>query len=199
MSIDVWPSAVTSDERQVAVRSERPRAAYKRTQRFHAILQKMSASDNNVLAVDHDVRFMRTALDEARAAAERGEVPVGAVVVLNDEIIARAGNRTIGDCDPTAHAEVIALREASKKLGNFRLAGAELYVTIEPCAMCAGAMIQARIARLVYGAEDAKGGAVQSCFAVLDHPQLNHRVAVTSGVLAEDAAAALKDFFAARR
>jgi tRNA(adenine34) deaminase len=183
----------------VAVRSERPRAAYKRTQRFHAILQKMSASDNNVLAVDHDVRFMRTALDEARAAAERGEVPVGAVVVLNDEIIARAGNRTIGDCDPTAHAEIIALREASKRLGNYRLAGAELYVTIEPCAMCAGAMIQARIARLVYGAEDAKGGAAHSCFAVLDHPQLNHRVAVTSGVLAEDAAAALKDFFAARR
>jgi tRNA(adenine34) deaminase len=159
----------------------------------------MSASDNNALAADHDVRFMRAALEEARAAAERGEVPVGAVVVLNDEIIARAGNRTIGDCDPTAHAEVIALREASKRLGNYRLAGAELYVTIEPCAMCAGAMIQARTARLVYGAPDAKGGAVQSCFAVLDHPQLNHRVAVTAGVLAEDAAAALKDFFAARR
>ena len=159
----------------------------------------MRERDSNVLTADHDARFMRAALEEARAAAERGEVPVGAVVVLNDEIIARAGNRTIGDCDPTAHAEVIALREASKKLGNYRLAGAELYVTIEPCAMCAGAMIQARIARLVYGAEDAKGGAVQSCFAVLDHPQLNHRVAVTSGVLAEDAAAALKDFFAARR
>lgn len=166
--------------------------------RFHAILPKMSPLEHDPTD-DDDTRFMRTALDEARAAAERGEVPVGAVVVLNDEIIARAGNRTIGDCDPTAHAEVIALREASKKLGNYRLAGAELYVTIEPCAMCAGAMIQARIARLVYGAEDAKGGAVQSCFAVLDHPQLNHRVAVTSGVLAEDAAAALKDFFAARR
>ena len=122
---------------------------------------------------------MRAALDEARAAAERGEVPVGAVVVLHDEII--------------------ALREASKRLVNYRLAGAELYVTIEPCAMCAGAMIQARIARLVYGAEDAKGGAVRSCFAVLDHPQLNHRVAVTAGVLAEESAAVLKDFFAARR
>src|SRR5580658_3512897 len=156
-------------------------------------------SANNVPDGDNDARFMRTALAEARAAAERGEVPVGAVVVLNDEIIARAGNRTIGDCDPTAHAEIIALREASKRLGNYRLAGAELYVTIEPCAMCAGAMTQARIARLVYGAEDAKGGAVRSCFAVLDHPQLNHRVTVTSGVLAEDAAAALKDFFAARR
>ena len=159
----------------------------------------MSASDNNILDDGHDARFMRAALDEARAAAERGEVPVGAVVVLNDEIIARAGNRTIGDCDPTAHAEVIALRDASKRTGNYRLAGAKIYVTIEPCAMCAGAMIQARIARLVYGAPDAKGGAVHSCFAVLDHPQLNHRVAVTAGVLAEDAAAALKDFFAARR
>ena len=121
------------------------------------------------------------------------------VVVIDDEIVARAGNRTIADCDPTAHAEVIALREASKKLGNYRLAGAELYVTIEPCAMCAGAMIQARIARLIYGAPDAKGGAVRSCFTVLDHPQLNHRVEVTAGVLAEDAAAVLKDFFAARR
>jgi len=154
---------------------------------------------DNALADDSDARFMRAALDEARGAAERGEVPVGAVVVLNDEIIARAGNLTIADCDPTAHAEVIALREAAKRIGNYRLAGATLYVTIEPCAMCAGAMIQARIARLVYGAPDAKGGAVHSCFAVLDHPQLNHRVAVTAGVLAEDAAAALKDFFAARR
>jgi tRNA(adenine34) deaminase len=159
----------------------------------------MSASGNNILAADLDARFMRAALEEARTAAGRGEVPVGAVIVLNDEIIARAGNRTIGDCDPTAHAEVIALREASTRLGNYRLTGATLYVTIEPCAMCAGAMIQARIARLVYGAPDAKGGAVQSCFAVLDHPQLNHRVAVTAGVLAEDAAATLKDFFAARR
>src|ERR1700689_2276477 len=103
---------------------------------------------------DRDARFMRGALDEARAAAERGEVPAGAVVVLNDEIIARAGNRTIADCDPTAHSEIIALREASKRLGNYRLAGAALYGTGEPRAMCAGAMIQARIARLVYGAED---------------------------------------------
>jgi tRNA(adenine34) deaminase len=160
----------------------------------------MSQPDN-VLSADHDrdARFMRPALDEARAAAERGEVPVGAVVVLNDEIIARAGNRTITDCDPTAHAEVIALREASKRIGNYRLVGATLYVTIEPCAMCAGAMIQARIARLVYGAPDAKGGAVHSCFAVLEHPQLNHRVEVTDGVLAEETAAVLKDFFAARR
>jgi tRNA(adenine34) deaminase len=168
------------------------------TEGFHAILQKMSLLDN-VPGDDNDARFMRAALQEARAAAERGEVPVGAVVVTADQIIARAGNRTIADCDPTAHAEVIALREASKRIGNYRLADAALYVTIEPCAMCAGAMIQARIARLVYGAEDAKGGAVRSCFAVLDHPQLNHRVGVTAGVLAEEAAAVLKEFFAARR
>jgi tRNA(adenine34) deaminase len=158
----------------------------------------MSVLDN-VLADDHHARFMRSALDEACAAGERGEVPVGALVVINDEIVARAGNRTIADCDPTAHAEVIALREASKRIGNYRLAGAALYVTIEPCAMCAGAMIQARIARLIYGAPDAKGGAVRSCFEVLDHPQLNHRVEVTAGVLADEAAAVLKDFFAARR
>jgi tRNA(adenine34) deaminase len=154
---------------------------------------------DTIPADDHDARFMRAALEEARAAAERGEVPVGAVVVISDEIVARAGNRTIADCDPTAHAEVIALREASKRIGNYRLAGAALYVTIEPCAMCAGAMIQARIARLIYGAPDAKGGAVHSCFEVLDHPQLNHRVEVTAGVLADEAAAVLKDFFAARR
>jgi len=154
---------------------------------------------DKIPADDHDARFMRSALEEAHAAAERGEVPVGAVVVINDEIVARAGNRTITDCDPTAHAEVIALREASKRIGNYRLAGAALYVTIEPCAMCAGAMIQARIASLIYGAPDAKGGAVQSCFAVLDHPQLNHHVEVTAGVLADEAAAVLKDFFAARR
>jgi tRNA(adenine34) deaminase len=146
-----------------------------------------------------DVRFMHAAMDEARAAGERGEVPVGAVLVIGDEIVACAGNRTIVDCDPTAHAEMVALREAARKMGNYRLLGATLYVTIEPCAMCAGAMIQARIARLVYGAEDAKGGAVRSCFNVLDHAQLNHRVSVTAGILAEDAAGLLKDFFAARR
>jgi tRNA(adenine34) deaminase len=153
----------------------------------------MSAND------DKDSRLMQAAIDEARAAGERGEVPVGAVVVIDDEIVARAGNRTIADCDPTAHAEMVALREAAKKAGNYRLPGATVYVTIEPCAMCAGAMIQARIARLVYGAEDAKGGAVRSCFSVLDHSQLNHRVSVTPGILAEEAAGLSKDFFAARR
>jgi tRNA(adenine34) deaminase len=146
-----------------------------------------------------DAEFMRAALTEARDASERGEVPIGAVLTLDNRIIARAGNRTIADCDPTAHAEIVALRAAAKIIGNYRLLGTTLYVTIEPCAMCCGAMIQARIARLVYGADDAKAGAVRSCFSVLDHPQLNHRVAVTSGVLDEDSAAILKTFFSARR
>jgi tRNA(adenine34) deaminase len=157
------------------------------------MLRKMPPANPN------DSEFMRAALDEARAAAARGEVPVGAVVVLGRRIISRAGNRTIGDCDPTAHAEIIALREAAQVIANYRLAGAEMYVTIEPCAMCAGAMIQARIARLIYGAEDAKAGAVRSCFSILDSPQLNHRVEVTSGVLAGEAVALLQEFFAARR
>lgn len=146
-----------------------------------------------------DREFMLAALAEAQQAAERDEVPVGAVLVFENRIIARTGNRTIVDCDPTAHAEIVALREAAQILKNYRLPGATLYVTIEPCAMCCGAMIQARIARLVYGADDAKGGAVRSCFSVLDHPQLNHRVDVTAGVLADESAAALKTFFSARR
>jgi tRNA(adenine34) deaminase len=146
-----------------------------------------------------DVLFMNAALDEARAAAAQGEVPVGAIVVVDHRIVARAGNRTIVDCDPTAHAEMVALRHAAQAVGNYRLLDAALYVTIEPCAMCAGAMVQARIARLIYGADDPKGGAVRTCFSILDHPQLNHRVDVTSGVLATEAAALLKDFFAVRR
>jgi len=146
-----------------------------------------------------DLEFMAAALAEAHQAAQRGEVPVGAVLVFENRVIARAGNRTIAECDPTAHAEIVALRAAAKILKNYRLLGSILYVTIEPCAMCCGAMIQARIARLVYGADDLKGGAVRSCFSVLDHPRLNHRVAVTSGVLADESAAALKTFFSARR
>ena len=142
---------------------------------------------------------MNAALAEARAAAERGEVPVGAVVVIQNQIVARAGNRTIGDCDPTAHAEILALRDAARIIGNYRLLGASLYVTIEPCAMCAGAIIQARVEHLIYGADDAKGGAVRSCFSVFDHPMLNHRVEVTPGLCAEEAADLLRNFFAARR
>jgi len=147
-----------------------------------------------------DWQFMRAALQQALFAAERGEVPVGAVIAVGNELVCAAGNRTIADCDPTAHAEVIALREAAAKIQNYRLVDATLYVTIEPCIMCAGAMIQARIARLVYGADDLKGGAIHSTFSIADHPQLNHRIPdVTSGVLAAEAAAVLKSFFAARR
>jgi tRNA(adenine34) deaminase len=146
-----------------------------------------------------DFAFMEVALEEARTAATNGEVPVGAVIVIGDRIISRAGNRTIAECDPTAHAEVLALRSAAAEIGNYRLLGSSMYVTVEPCAMCAGAIIQARIGRLIYGAEDAKGGAVRSCFSVLDHPRLNHRVEVTAGVLARQSAALLSEFFAARR
>lgn len=146
-----------------------------------------------------DIDFMRLALEEARAAERAGEVPVGAAVVVNGAVIARGANRTIADCDPTAHAEIVALRAAARTMGNHRLAGATLYVTIEPCAMCAGAIVQARIDRLVYGADDPRGGAVRSCFAVLAHPQLNHHVQVTAGVCASESAALLQTFFAARR
>jgi tRNA(adenine34) deaminase len=142
---------------------------------------------------------MRLALDQARAAAAAGEVPIGAVIVLEGRIVAQAANRTIAEVDPTAHAEIVALRAAARAIGNHRLAGATLYVTIEPCAMCAGAMVQARIARLVYGADDPKGGAVRSCLQVLDHPALNHRIEVASGALAPECAAVLQTFFAARR
>ena len=150
-------------------------------------------------AAEPDILFMKVALQEANLAAQRGEVPVGAVLVIGERIVARAGNRTIGDCDPTAHAEILALREAARAVGNYRLTEATLYATIEPCAMCAGALIQARIQRLVYGADDPKGGAVRSCFSMLDHPQLNHRVDITPNVLPVEAAAILKDFFLARR
>jgi len=146
-----------------------------------------------------DVEFMRQALHEARAVVQAGEVPVGAVLVSDGRAVASAGNQTIRDCDPTAHAEIVVLRAAAKMLGNYRLAGTTLYVTVEPCAMCAGAMVQARIDRLVYGCDDPKGGAVRSCLEVLSHPKLNHRVEVTPGVLAGECSAAIQAFFAARR
>ena len=149
--------------------------------------------------METDFQFMQEALAEARAAAAAGEVPIGAVLVHDGTILARSGNRTIRDCDPTAHAEVIALREAARRLGNYRLADTTLYVTIEPCSMCAGAIIQARVPRLVYGTDDPKGGAVRSCFEILSHPRLNHQVEVTSGVLAADCAAIIQSFFAKRR
>jgi len=142
---------------------------------------------------------MHLAIAQAQAAALRGEVPVGALVVLEDRILAAAGNRTVTDCDPTAHAEIMALREAARKTGNHRLLGASIYVTVEPCAMCAGALVQARVARLVYGADEPKGGAIRTCMQVLDAPALNHRVEVISGVLAGESVQLLQSFFLARR
>lgn len=146
-----------------------------------------------------DLHFMQLALVEARASADAGEVPIGALLVQDDSVLARAGNRTIRDNDPTAHAEIIVIREAARLLGNYRLAATTLYVTLEPCAMCAGAIIQARIPRLVYAADDPKGGAFRSCFEILTHPKLNHQVDVTCGLLAEDSASLLQAFFSSRR
>ena len=143
--------------------------------------------------------FMREALAEAQAAAEAGEVPIGAVAVYEGEIIARGQNRVLRDVDPTAHAEIVAMRAAAKVLNNYRLTGCKLYVTLEPCAMCAGAMLHARLARLIYAASDPKAGAAGSVLAVLNHSRLNHQMAVTSGILAEESAALLREFFRQRR
>lgn len=146
-----------------------------------------------------DAELLTLALDEARAAASAGEVPVGAIVVENGAVVGRGQNRVIRDADPTAHAEVVALREAARALDNYRLPGCELFVTLEPCAMCAGAMIHARISRLIYATDDPKAGAVHSVLEVLNHPRLNHQMAVTSGELAEESAALLREFFRQRR
>jgi tRNA(adenine34) deaminase len=143
--------------------------------------------------------FMREALGEAQAAADAGEVPIGAVAVYHDKIIARGQNRVLRDVDPTAHAEIVAMRAAAKILNNYRLTGCELYVTLEPCAMCAGAMVHARLARLIYAAADPKAGAAGSVLEVLNHPRLNHQMAVTAGVLAEESAELLREFFRQRR
>jgi tRNA(adenine34) deaminase len=142
---------------------------------------------------------MEESLRAAQRALESGEVPVGAVVVCGGKVVGRGWNRNIGDRDPTAHAEIVALREAGATVGNHRLADCDLFVTVEPCAMCAGAMVHARIRRLIYGAEDAKAGAVQSVMQVLNHPQLNHRTEVRGGVLAGRCAELLQEFFRNRR
>jgi len=149
--------------------------------------------------LEADISFMRLALAEARAAAAAAEVPIGAVIVHDGRVLARSGNRTIRDCDPTAHAEIVAIREASRVLENYRMPDTTLYVTLEPCSMCAGAIIQARIPRLVYGADDPKGGAARSCFEILTNTAINHQVEIIAGVLAEDSASVLQSFFAARR
>lgn len=148
---------------------------------------------------DRDRAFMAQALELAARAEEEGEVPVGAVVVQEDEIIGRGWNQTIGASDPAGHAEIVALREAGKALGNYRLTGCELFVTLEPCPMCAGAMVHARLARLVFGAADPKTGAAGSVFDLLPGERHNHRVAVDGGCLAESCAERLRAFFRARR
>ena len=151
-------------------------------------------------SLDADARWMRLAFEAAREAAGRGEVPVGAVIVDNaGAVLAIAGNRTRTDCDPTAHAEVVALREASRRAGNYRLTGATIYSTVEPCAMCAGALVQARIRRLVYGALDVRAGAVESVFRVCDSSSLNHRMELTAGVLETECRELMQEFFRARR
>jgi tRNA(adenine34) deaminase len=151
--------------------------------------------------IDHDTATMRIALKEAQAAADDGEAPIGAVVIdpATGAVIARAHNAPIGRHDPTAHAEILALRQAAETLGNYRLTGLTLVVTLEPCAMCAGAISHARIGRLVFGAEDAKGGAVVSGPRFFEQSTCHWRPAVTGGVLAEESAGMLKAFFRARR
>ena len=146
-----------------------------------------------------DNHFMQLALAQAAQAAQAGEVPVGAVVVCNGEVIATGRNAPIDQHDPTAHAEIIALRAAAKALGNYRLPDCELYVTLEPCAMCSGAMLHARLKRVVFGALDAKTGAAGSVVNLFEQPQLNHQTSLLGGVLADESAAMLKSFFSQRR
>ena len=150
-------------------------------------------------AGDADSTWMRAALDLARKAQEAGEVPVGAVVVKAGEIVGRGWNHPITAHDPTAHAEIIALREAAQALGNYRLLDASVYVTLEPCAMCAGAMVHARVQRLVFGTADPRAGAAGSVFDIVRASALNHRLQVTGGVMAAECGALLKQFFAGRR
>jgi tRNA(adenine34) deaminase len=146
-----------------------------------------------------DLEAMQTALTEARLAAEAGEVPIGAVLVQAGQIIARGQNRVVRDSDPTAHAEIVALREAAKILANYRLTACSIFATLEPCAMCAGAMIHARLNRLVFAAPDPKAGASGSVLSVINHPRLNHKMAVEQGILADESADLLRSFFRERR
>ena len=149
--------------------------------------------------MSQDGNFMLAALEQARKAQAAGEVPVGAVVVKDGEIIGAGFNAPIGSHDPTGHAEILALRDAANRLGNYRLPGCELYVTLEPCAMCVGAMLHARIARLIYGAADPKNGACGSVIDLFSDPRLNHHATVTVGVMAEECGALLREFFSAKR
>jgi tRNA(adenine34) deaminase len=160
----------------------------------------LTSSQNHGPTLSRDAdNWMRVALEHARLALAAGEVPVGAVIVKDGEIIGTGFNRNLTDNDPTAHAEVIALREAAARLGNHRLPGCTLVCTIEPCAMCAGAMVHARISRLIYGAPDPKAGAAGSVLEITNHPRLNHRIEVISGVLADECSELLRKFFAEKR
>jgi tRNA(adenine34) deaminase len=161
--------------------------------------RRISASEFSNGESRTDELWMEEALRCAQRALEAGEVPVGAVVVHHGRIVGRGWNRNLTDSDPTAHAEVVALRQAAASVGNHRLEGCQLFATIEPCAMCAGAMVHARIQRLVYGAQDPKAGAVHSAMQVLNHPQLNHKIEVRGGVLAGRSAEVLQSFFRSRR
>lgn len=143
---------------------------------------------------------MRQAIAAAERAREMDEVPIGACLIDNKgELIAAAGNLTITDCDPTAHAEILVLRRAARRLGNYRLTGTSLYTTIEPCAMCAGALVNARVARLIYGARDERFGAVETLFRICDSSSLNHRLEITAGVLGDECRALVQEFFRGRR
>ena len=143
--------------------------------------------------------MMRAALALASEGARRGEVPIGAIVVLDGAVVGRGYNQPIAARDPTAHAEIVALREAAQRVGNYRLTGALVYVTIEPCMMCVGAMVHARVARVVYGAREPKAGAIESAMRAHEHPALNHRMAATGGVLEEECREVMQAFFASRR
>jgi tRNA(adenine34) deaminase len=151
------------------------------------------------MTIIDDQEAMQAALAQARLAAEGGEVPIGAVIVREGAIVASGQNRVLRDLDPTAHAEIVALRAAGAAIGNYRLNGCTLYVTLEPCSMCAGAMIHARLDRLVFATADPKAGAAGSVLSVLNHPQLNHQMQVEQGILADEAADLLRSFFRERR
>ena len=153
----------------------------------------------NAAETADDEHWMRQALDAAREAQTRGEVPVGTCIVCDGKLLSVSGNRTRTDCDPTAHAEIVALRDASRIAGNYRLTGADVYSTIEPCAMCAGGLIQARVRRLVYGARDDRAGAVESRFRICDTDFLNHRIEIVSGILGDECRALIQEFFQNRR
>ncbi len=152
------------------------------------------------LMIDVDEKWMQVAIDSALLAGELNEVPIGACLIdESGELIASGYNRTITDCDPTAHAEILVLRQAAAKIGNYRLSGTTLYTTIEPCVMCAGALVNARIKRLVYGAADERFGAVETIFRLCDHEALNHRIEITSGILADECRELMQAFFRERR